>query len=55
MTGDNVAVEVKVKPAHAVIVHVRAREKYRYLHRYCHGIIDEHEPLQGLVTLLVIG
>lgn len=55
MTGDNLDLEVKVEPAPAVVVHVLARKVYRYLHRHRYGIVDEHEPLQGLMTLLVIG
>jgi len=45
VTCDNVPLEVKVEAAHAVVVHILAREKYRYLHRHPHGIVDKHEPL----------
>ncbi len=55
VSGDNVSLEIQVESSHAVVAHVLAREKYRYLHRHRYGIVDEHEPLQGLVTLLLVG
>ena len=54
VTGDNVAIEVQVESAAAVVADVLVGEKHRYFHRHRHGIVDEHEPLQGLMPLLVV-
>jgi len=42
-------------PRAAVVADVLLGEEHRHFHRYRHGIVDEHEPLQGLVPLLVVG
>ena len=52
--GDNVALEVQVESAAAVVADVLLGEEHRHFHRHRHGIVDEHEPLQGFVTLLVV-
>ena len=54
VTRDNRTFEVDVKPALSVIGDVLAREKDGSLHGNCHGIIDQHEPLQCFVPFLVV-
>jgi len=54
VAGDNVALEARVESASAVVADVLLGEEYRHFHRHRHGIVDEHEPLQGLMPLFVV-
>ncbi len=54
VAGDHGAVEFKVKTPSAVVADVVPREMDRNFHRDRDRIVDEHETLQRLVTLLVV-
>ena len=54
MASYNVALEIQIESSPAVIANLFLGDKHRHFHRHRHGIVDEHEPLQGPVAPLVI-
>lgn len=54
MAGDDVALEAEIESALAVVLDVLIGEEYRYFHRNGDRVIDQHEALQGFMSLLVV-
>src|SRR5437867_1917578 len=54
VAGDDVALEAEIESALAVVFDVLIGEEYRYFHRNGYRVIDQHEALQGFMSLLIV-